>query len=151
MRPELLEVIHRLRQEHLGAIDDADFPDVLAELSAAVPEADLPAVLAAAVGLHPDGTPMEPQAVRVPGVRRGHGGALGLADCMEILAVTGRQPTVDSLADVLEGALDEIEAIGTSQAFTGVPTGFEDLDALTNGLKVDRAVRSANVFVTIGL
>ncbi|MFC9706066.1 hypothetical protein ACFTWD_35865 [Streptomyces sp. NPDC056943] len=59
LRPELVEVIHRLRQEHLGAIDDADFPDVLAELRVAVPEADLPAVLAAAFGLNPDGTPME--------------------------------------------------------------------------------------------
>ncbi|MFB7663605.1 hypothetical protein ACFC1R_06580 [Kitasatospora sp. NPDC056138] len=59
LRPELVEVIHRLRQEYLGAIDDADFPDVLAELRVAVPEADLPAVLAAAFGLHPDGIPMD--------------------------------------------------------------------------------------------
>ncbi|MFH8386749.1 hypothetical protein ACH4E7_38525 [Kitasatospora sp. NPDC018058] len=56
LRPELVEVIHRLRQEYLGAIDDADFPDVLAELRAAVPEADLPVVLAAAFGRNPDGT-----------------------------------------------------------------------------------------------
>ncbi|MER5601910.1 hypothetical protein [Streptomyces sp. NPDC002265] len=59
LRPELVEVIHRLRQEYLGAIDDADFPDVLAELRGAVPEADLPIVLAAAFGLDPDGTPMD--------------------------------------------------------------------------------------------
>ncbi|AUG81980.1 hypothetical protein CFP65_7399 [Kitasatospora sp. MMS16-BH015] len=57
LRPELVEVIHRLRQEYLGSIDDADFPDVLKELRAAVPEADLPAVLAASFGLYPDGTP----------------------------------------------------------------------------------------------
>ncbi|MFJ4094072.1 hypothetical protein ACIPYS_21035 [Kitasatospora sp. NPDC089913] len=59
LRPELVEVIHRLRQEYLGFIEDVDFPDVLAELRAAVPEADLPTVLAAAFGLHPDGTPMD--------------------------------------------------------------------------------------------
>ncbi|MFD9592001.1 hypothetical protein ACFWA9_04485 [Kitasatospora sp. NPDC059973] len=41
LRPELVEVILRLRQEYLGAIENADFPDVLAELRAAVPEADL--------------------------------------------------------------------------------------------------------------
>ncbi|MFJ2191611.1 replicative DNA helicase [Kitasatospora sp. NPDC087861] len=59
-----------------------------------------------------------------------------LADCMaEILAVTSQQPAVDSLADVMEGTLDEIEAIGTSQTILGVPTGFEDLDKLTNGLR----------------
>ncbi|MFI2612601.1 hypothetical protein [Kitasatospora sp. NPDC018619] len=48
-----------MRREYRGAIDDADFPGVLAELRAAVPEADLPAVLAAAFGLHPVGTPVE--------------------------------------------------------------------------------------------
>lgn len=56
LRPELVEVIHRLRQEYLGAIDDADFPDVLAEVRAALPKADLRAVLAAAFGRNPDGT-----------------------------------------------------------------------------------------------
>ncbi|MFD5270887.1 hypothetical protein [Streptomyces sp. NPDC058335] len=55
LRPDLVEVIHRLRQEHLGAIDDADFPAVLAEVRAAVPRTDLPAVLAAAIGRSPDG------------------------------------------------------------------------------------------------
>lgn len=35
----------------------------------------------------------------------------------------------------MEGALDEIEAIGSrSGEMTGVPTGFTDLDALTNGM-----------------
>ncbi|CAM5661428.1 Replicative DNA helicase OS=Streptomyces alboniger OX=132473 GN=dnaB PE=3 SV=1 [Streptomyces alboniger] len=35
----------------------------------------------------------------------------------------------------MEGALDEIEAIGSrSGEMTGVPTGFTDLDSLTNGL-----------------
>ncbi len=61
LRPELVQVIHRLRQDYLGSIDDADFPDVLAELRVDVPEADLPVVLAAAFGLHPDGTPADAQ------------------------------------------------------------------------------------------
>ena len=35
----------------------------------------------------------------------------------------------------MPGALDEIEAIGSrGGVMTGVPTGFSDLDALTNGL-----------------
>jgi len=39
------------------------------------------------------------------------------------------------LADAMEGALDEIESISNrSGQMTGVPTGFHDLDALTNGL-----------------
>ncbi|MEW1550467.1 hypothetical protein [Streptomyces tsukubensis] len=59
LRPELVEVIHSLRQEYLGAIGDADFPNVLAELRTTVSDADLPIVLAAAFGLTPDGTPMD--------------------------------------------------------------------------------------------
>lgn len=50
LRPELVEVIHRLRREHMGSVDDEDFPEVLAELRATLPEADLPAVLEAAFG-----------------------------------------------------------------------------------------------------
>lgn len=37
LRRELVEVIHQLRQECLGVIDDEDFPHVLAEVRAAVP------------------------------------------------------------------------------------------------------------------
>ncbi|MFZ4264772.1 hypothetical protein [Streptomyces arboris] len=55
LRPELVEVIQGLRQEHMGAIDDADFPHVLAQVRAAVPEADLPAVIEAAFGRTLDG------------------------------------------------------------------------------------------------
>ncbi|MFE2020486.1 hypothetical protein ACFW9O_20850 [Streptomyces sp. NPDC059499] len=63
LRPDLVEIIHRLRQEHMGAIDDDTFRQVLPEVRAAVPEADLPAVLEAAFGRRPDGTTMEqPQA-----------------------------------------------------------------------------------------
>jgi replicative DNA helicase len=55
----------------------------------------------------------------------------------EVYAVTERRTTEDyhSLAEVMPGALDEIEAIGSrSGVLTGVPTGFADLDILTNGL-----------------
>ena len=58
LRPELVAVIRKLRQEYLGAIDDEDFPRVLAKVSNAVPAADLPAVLASAFGRKPDGTPV---------------------------------------------------------------------------------------------
>ncbi|MGY1436801.1 replicative DNA helicase [Streptomyces reniochalinae] len=55
----------------------------------------------------------------------------------EIYAVTEQRTSEDylPLADIMEGALDEIEAIGSrSGQMTGVPTGFTDLDSLTNGL-----------------
>ncbi|MEY9877939.1 replicative DNA helicase [Streptacidiphilus sp. MAP12-33] len=38
------------------------------------------------------------------------------------------------LADLMEGALDELESIGSRRgAMSGIPTGFADLDTLTNG------------------
>jgi replicative DNA helicase len=55
----------------------------------------------------------------------------------EVYAVTERRTSEDyhALAEIMPGALDEIEAIGSrSGVLTGVPTGFGDLDALTNGL-----------------
>lgn len=57
----------------------------------------------------------------------------------EILAATSRTRSFacpsHPLADVLEGALDEIETIGSRPGETvGISTGFEDLDALTGGL-----------------
>jgi replicative DNA helicase len=55
----------------------------------------------------------------------------------EVYSITDRRVSEDyqSLADIMPGALDEIEAIGSrGGAMTGVPTGFADLDALTNGL-----------------
>ena len=55
----------------------------------------------------------------------------------EVYAVTDRRTSEDFLAlsEIMPGALDEIEAIGShGGAITGVPTGFADLDALTNGL-----------------
>ena len=55
----------------------------------------------------------------------------------EIYGVTDRRVSEDylPLADIMPGALDEIEAIGSrGGVMTGVPTGFGDLDSLTNGL-----------------
>ncbi|MFI6049788.1 replicative DNA helicase [Streptomyces violascens] len=55
----------------------------------------------------------------------------------EIYAVTEQRTSEDylPLGDIMEGALDEIEAIGSrSGEMTGVPTGFTDFDSLTNGL-----------------
>jgi replicative DNA helicase len=55
----------------------------------------------------------------------------------EVYGVTDRRVSEDylSLSEIMPGALDEIEAIGSrGGGLTGVPTGFADLDALTNGL-----------------
>ncbi|MFK4083222.1 replicative DNA helicase [Kribbella sp. NPDC020789] len=55
----------------------------------------------------------------------------------EIYQVTEKRTTEDyaPLKDIMEGALDEIEAIDSrGDAMVGVPTGFTDLDELTNGL-----------------
>ncbi|MFI5530904.1 hypothetical protein ACIA8O_20425 [Kitasatospora sp. NPDC051853] len=59
LRPELVAVVHHLRQEHAGWIDDEDLPGALAGLRASVPEADLPAVLAAAFERALDGTELD--------------------------------------------------------------------------------------------
>lgn len=55
----------------------------------------------------------------------------------EIYKVTERRTSEDyvPLAEIMPGALDELEAIGgRSGQMVGVPTGFQDLDSLTNGL-----------------
>src|SRR6266480_7461834 len=55
----------------------------------------------------------------------------------EVYGVTERRVREDYLAlsEIMPGTLDEIEAIGSrGGAMVGVPTGFSDLDALTNGL-----------------
>jgi replicative DNA helicase len=55
----------------------------------------------------------------------------------EVYGVTDRRVSEDylPLAEIMPGALDEIEAIGSrGGSLSGVPTGFADLDALTNGL-----------------
>ena len=55
----------------------------------------------------------------------------------ELYAVTERRASEDylPLSAIMEGTLDEIEAIGSRGGqMVGVPTGFGDLDQLTNGL-----------------
>ncbi len=45
------------------------------------------------------------------------------------------------LSDIMDGVLDEIEAIGNREAgLYGVPTGFADLDDLTNGLHAGQMI-----------
>ncbi len=61
----------------------------------------------------------------------------------EVYGVTERRVSEDYLAlsDIMPGALDEIEAIGSHGGkMTGVPTGFADLDSLTNGLHAGQMV-----------
>jgi replicative DNA helicase len=55
----------------------------------------------------------------------------------EVYAVTDRRIAEDyhPLSEIMPAALEEIEAIGAhGGGISGVPTGFSDLDALTNGL-----------------
>ncbi|MEV4975326.1 replicative DNA helicase [Streptomyces scopuliridis] len=57
----------------------------------------------------------------------------------EIFAATARRrhgiPPAYSIGDTMEGALDEIEAIGSRKGeLAGITTGFTDLDSLTGGL-----------------
>ncbi|WP_020390896.1 replicative DNA helicase [Kribbella catacumbae] len=76
----------------------------------------------------------------------------------EIYSVTEKRTTEDyaPLKDIMEGALDEIEAIDSrGDAMVGVPTGFTDLDELTNGLHPGQmiivAARPAMGKSTLGL
>jgi replicative DNA helicase len=55
----------------------------------------------------------------------------------EVYAVADRRTGEDyhALSEIMPAALEEIEAIGAhGGGISGVPTGFSDLDALTNGL-----------------
>ncbi|MEU5880952.1 replicative DNA helicase [Spirillospora sp. NPDC047279] len=55
----------------------------------------------------------------------------------EVFAIAEKRAGEDyvPLSEIMPGALDEIEAIGSRGGqMTGVPTGFSDLDSLTNGL-----------------
>jgi replicative DNA helicase len=75
-------------------------------------------------------------------VQMGYGGDGEVDDIVdraqaEVYGVTDRRISEDylPLSDIMEGTLDEIEAIGSRGGeMIGVPTGFADLDALTNGL-----------------
>ena len=61
----------------------------------------------------------------------------------EVYGVTERRVSDDylPLSEIMPGALVEIEAIGSrGGTMTGVPTGFADLDALTNGLHAGQMI-----------
>ena len=61
----------------------------------------------------------------------------------EIYKVTDRRQSEDyaPLGDIMDGVLDEIEAIENREAgIYGVPTGFADLDELTNGLHAGQMI-----------
>jgi len=76
----------------------------------------------------------------------------------EVYAVTERRSSEDYLAlgEIIEGTIDEIEASShRGDGMIGVPTGFADLDRLTNGLHPGQmiviAARPAVGKSTIGL
>ncbi len=76
----------------------------------------------------------------------------------EVYQVTERRSSEDylPLSQIMEGTLDEIEAISNRGGeMTGVPTGFLDLDELTNGLHSGQmvviAARPAMGKSTLGL
>src|SRR3712207_2131898 len=61
----------------------------------------------------------------------------------EIYQITDRRSSEDyaPLSDIMDGVLDEIEAISNREAgLYGVPTGFADLDDLTNGLHAGQMI-----------
>jgi replicative DNA helicase len=61
----------------------------------------------------------------------------------EVYQVTDRRSSEDyaPLSEIMGGVLDEIEAIGNRDAgLYGVPTGFADLDDLTNGLHAGQMI-----------
>jgi replicative DNA helicase len=76
----------------------------------------------------------------------------------EVYAVTDKRSSEDyaPLSAIMESALDEIEAINNREGeMVGVPTGFADLDELTNGLHPGQmviiAARPAMGKSTLGL
>jgi replicative DNA helicase len=76
----------------------------------------------------------------------------------EVYAITEKRQSEDyaPLSDIMEATLDEIEAISNRDGgMVGVPTGFADLDELTNGLQggqmVIVAARPAMGKSTLGL
>jgi replicative DNA helicase len=75
----------------------------------------------------------------------GEGEIAGLVDQAQAevygLADGSRKEDYVPLGDVMEGVLDEIEAIGNREAGVyGVPTGFAEFDELTNGLHAGQMI-----------
>ncbi len=61
----------------------------------------------------------------------------------EVYQVTDKRSSEDyaPLSEIMDGVLDEIEAIGNREAgLYGVPTGFVELDDLTNGLHAGQMI-----------
>jgi replicative DNA helicase len=60
----------------------------------------------------------------------------------EVYGVTERRGSDDylPLSEIMTGALDELEAIEKHTTIQGVPTGFLDLDSLTNGLHAGQMI-----------
>src|SRR5690349_332941 len=61
----------------------------------------------------------------------------------EVYKVTDKRASEDfaPLSDIMDGVLDEIEAISNREAgIYGVPTGFADFDELTNGLHAGQMI-----------
>ncbi len=61
----------------------------------------------------------------------------------EVFKITEKRSSEDyaPLSDIMEGVLDEIEAIGNRDGgIYGVPTGFADLDELTNGFHAGQMI-----------
>lgn len=61
----------------------------------------------------------------------------------EVYKITDKRSSEDyaPLSDIMDGVLDEIEAISNREAgLYGVPTGFADLDELTNGLHAGQMI-----------
>ncbi|MFI0410303.1 replicative DNA helicase [Actinomadura sp. 3N508] len=61
----------------------------------------------------------------------------------EVFAIAEKRAGEDyvALSEIMPGALDEIEAIGSRGGqMVGCPTGFADLDALTNGLHAGQMI-----------
>jgi replicative DNA helicase len=90
----------------------------------------------------------------------GDGDADDIVDAaqVEVYNVTDRRTSEDylPLSAIMEGTLDEIEAIGSRGGeMVGVPTGFADFDELTNGLHpgqmIVMAARPAVGKSTLGL
>jgi replicative DNA helicase len=84
-------------------------------------------------------------------VQYGYGGGQGGRDIDDLVdlaqqavyEVTDNRQSEDFavLSDLLQPAMDEIEAIGASQGLmTGIPTGFADLDRLLSGLQAGQLI-----------
>ncbi|MEU8927017.1 replicative DNA helicase [Kitasatospora sp. NPDC048545] len=59
--------------------------------------------------------------------------AAAAAEIAAVVETRGREDDFVLPRDTVGGTLDAIEAAGTREGITGVPTGFADLDALTQG------------------